>query len=183
MCHATCSRCRASHPVVNGLDAQDLRDWAGSSNAREPHTRFPTRTKKRLTVGTVGNRGGVASAALKSRIWPAGARFCRASSTWPIRPDGTRSGSGSRHAVHARSGRAFSTANAPAMEPAAQRLAGQLCVTRKARRCRRVSRKSLCWAPHRVGSRCLACVTKKPLRCQECRCGSGGADANVMMQR
>jgi hypothetical protein len=75
----------AAHPVVNGLDVRDLRDWAGSSNGRGPQHRSPAKTKRRPTAGT----GAIAAAwprrPWKSRTWRAGARFCRASSIWPTR--------------------------------------------------------------------------------------------------
>jgi hypothetical protein len=77
---------QASHPVVSGLDIQDLRDWAvQATRVRRTHA-DSDKTKKRLTAGT----GAIAAAwlqrPLKGRTWPAGARFCTASSIWPIRP-------------------------------------------------------------------------------------------------
>jgi beta-galactosidase len=61
---------------VNGLDIQDLRDWAGSSNARPPHTPIPGQERRSALRWHWGNRGGVASAAIEKPHWPAGARFC-----------------------------------------------------------------------------------------------------------
>ncbi|MDQ3813389.1 MAG: beta-galactosidase [Armatimonadota bacterium] len=55
----------AAHPVVNGLDAEDLRDWAGSSNARGPHTPIPDKNEEAPYGWHWGNRGGVASASLE----------------------------------------------------------------------------------------------------------------------
>jgi beta-galactosidase len=56
---------QASHPVVSGLDVQDLRDWAGSSNARPPHTPIPDKNEEAPYGWHWGNRGGVASAAIE----------------------------------------------------------------------------------------------------------------------
>jgi len=55
----------AAHPVVRGLDAQDLRDWAGQSTLVDPYP-MPSNWEQEQPYGWHwGNRGGVASAAIE----------------------------------------------------------------------------------------------------------------------
>jgi beta-galactosidase len=56
---------QAMHPVVNGLDIHDLRDWAGSSTAHPPHTPIPDKNEEAPYGWHWGNRGGVSSAAIE----------------------------------------------------------------------------------------------------------------------
>jgi beta-galactosidase len=157
----------AAHPVVNGLDVRDLRDWAGSSNGRGPRTPIPGQNEEAPYGWHWGNRGGVASAAME-KPHLAGWR--------PILQG------------------EFDLAYSPLMEldlgagrvtlctlDLEERFAallmrghwnrrrsawrGNCCATRKARRCRRAWRGWRCSAPPPHGSICWACATRKPHLC------------------
>lgn len=117
---------QTGHAVVDGLDAQDLRDWAGSSNARGSITPLPEKNEEMPYGWHVGNRGGVASAAIEKPHLAGWRPILEGEFDMAYSPLMELDLGKGRVTLCMLDLEERFTANTPAMEPAAQRLAGQL---------------------------------------------------------
>jgi beta-galactosidase len=118
---------QSGHPVINGLDAQDLRDWAGSSNARETITPIPDNNDEAPYGWHVGNRGGVTSAAIEKPHLTGWRPILQGEFDMAYSPLMELDlGKGRITLCMLDLEERFATANTPALEPAAQHLAGQI---------------------------------------------------------
>ena len=116
----------ATHPVVNGLDARDLRDWAGSSNARGPHTPIPDKNEEAPYGWHWGNRGGVASAAIEKPHLSGWRPILQGEFDLAYSPLMELDLGAGRVTLCTLDLEERFSANAPALEPAADRLARQI---------------------------------------------------------
>jgi beta-galactosidase len=111
---------------VNGLDIHDLRDWAGSSNARGPHTPIPDKNEEAPYGWHWGNRGGVASAAIEKPHLSGWRPILQGEFELAYSPLMELDLGAGRVTLCMLDLEERFNANAPAMEPAVQRLAAQM---------------------------------------------------------